>query len=92
MAVSEVKRPSSNRFGSETVTNLKRLYLCNGHSPTDAGVRSGDGHVTAVAAGQSLWFYSGVGIFNRNYISSPHQLLRFPVVHLELRGLIYQPP
>ena len=47
-------------------------------------------HVTAVAAGQSQRYYSGVGIFNWYYLSSPPQSLRPPVVHLELGGLIYQ--
>jgi hypothetical protein len=43
------------------------------------------GYVTAeaVAAGQSQRFYSGVGIFNWCYLSSPPQILRFPVVRLE---------
>jgi hypothetical protein len=42
-----------------------------------------------VAAGQSQRFYSGVGIFNWYYLSSPPQIPRRPSVHLELRGLIY---
>jgi hypothetical protein len=48
------------------------------------------GYVTAVAAGQSQRLYSGVGIFNWHYPSSPPQILRFPMVPLERRGLIYQ--
>ena len=83
-AVSEVKRPlplrTRNRVGSETVTNLQRLYICNGHSPTEKSVRSGVTimYVTAVAvaAGQIQRFYSGVGIFNWYYLSSPPQIPR----------------
>jgi hypothetical protein len=39
-----------------------------------------------VAAGQSQQFYSGVGIFNWHYPSSPPQILRVPVAPLESRG------
>jgi hypothetical protein len=39
VAVSEVKRPLRNRFGSETVKNI--TAICNGHSPTDTSFRSG---------------------------------------------------
>ena len=42
-----------------------------------------------MAAGQSQRFYSGVGIFNWYYLSSPPQIPRPPVVHLGTRGLIY---
>jgi hypothetical protein len=42
-----------------------------------------------VAAGQSQRFYSGVGIFNWYYLSSPPQILRCRGVELETRGLIY---
>jgi hypothetical protein len=41
-----------------------------------------------VAAGQSQRFYSGVGIFNWYYLSSPPQILRFPEVDLESGWLI----
>jgi hypothetical protein len=36
-----------------------------------------------VAAGQSQRFYSSVEIFNWHYLSSPPQILRRSVVHLE---------
>jgi hypothetical protein len=49
-----------------------------------------NGYVTAVAAGQIQRFYSGVGIFNWYYLSSPPQILRFSRYPLELEGLIYQ--
>jgi hypothetical protein len=68
--------------------------ICNGHSPTDTSVRSGvqysSGYVTAVAAGQSQRFYSGVGTFNWYwyYLSSPPQIPRGSRVLLELRWLI----
>jgi hypothetical protein len=45
------------------------------------------GYVTAVAAGQSQRLYSGVGIFDWYYLSSPPQILRAPGVDLERRGL-----
>jgi hypothetical protein len=48
-----------------------------------------NGYVTAVAAGQSQRLYSGVGVFHWCYLSSPPQIMRFPVVGLELGGLIY---
>jgi hypothetical protein len=68
------------------------MYLCTGHSPTDTGARSGvtcSGYVTvtAVAAGQSQRFYSGVGIFNWHYLSSPPQMPQGPGVELEAGGL-----
>jgi hypothetical protein len=58
---------------------------CKGHSPTDISVRSGATamYVTAVAAGQSQRFYSGVGIFNWHYLGSPPQILLLPWLHLE---------
>ena len=46
-------------------------------------------YVTAVAAGQSQRFYSGVGIFNWYYLSSPPKTLLRPVVDLERGGLTY---
>jgi hypothetical protein len=45
-----------------------------------------------LAKGQSQRFYSGVEIFDWYhwyYLSSPPQILRFPGLHLETRGLIY---
>jgi hypothetical protein len=48
-----------------------------------------NGYVTAVAVGQSQRLYSGVGIFNWCYLSSPPQILRFPGVHLESGGLTF---
>ena len=43
-----------------------------------------------MAAGQSQRFYSGVvGIINWYYLSSPPQILRFPVVDLETGELMY---
>jgi hypothetical protein len=44
-----------------------------------------NGYVTAVAVavGQSQRLYSGVGIFNWYYLSSPPQILRAPRVELE---------
>jgi hypothetical protein len=47
-----------------------------------------NGYVTAVAAGQSQRFYSGVGIFSWYYLSSPPQILRGSRYQLELGGLI----
>jgi hypothetical protein len=41
------------------------------------------GYVTAVAAGQSQLFYSGVGIFSWRYLSLPPQILLLLRVHLE---------
>jgi hypothetical protein len=40
-----------------------------------------------VAVGQSQRLYSGVGIFNWYYLSSPPQVLRVPEAPLELGGL-----
>ena len=48
-----------------------------------------NGYVTAVATGQSQRFYSGVGIFNWYYLSSPPQIPRASRFDLELGGLIY---
>jgi hypothetical protein len=42
-----------------------------------------------VAVGQSQRFYSGVGIFNWYYLSSPPQIPRRRGVDLELGGLTY---
>jgi hypothetical protein len=42
------------------------------------------GYVTAVAAGQSQRFYSGVGIFNWYYLSSPPQIPHTPEVQVQL--------
>jgi hypothetical protein len=50
-----------------------------------------NGYVTAVAVGQSQRLYSGVGIFNWYYLSSPPQILCAPGVELELRGLALIP-
>jgi hypothetical protein len=44
----------------------------------------------AVVAGQSQLFYSGVGIFNWYYLSSPPQIPRFFRFDLESGGLIYR--
>jgi hypothetical protein len=53
------------------------IVICNGHSPTDIGVRSGvKGHVTAMAVGQRQRLYSGVRMVTRNYLSSPPQIPR----------------
>jgi hypothetical protein len=46
------------------------------------------GYVTAVAAGQSQRFYSGVAIFNWYYFSSPPQIPRIPEAPLERGGLV----
>ena len=66
--------------------------ICDGHSPTDTSARSGVAvmynTVTAVAVGQSRRLYSGVGIFNWYYLSSPPQIPRTPVVGLESGGLV----
>ena len=43
-----------------------------------------------MAAGQSKRFYSGVGIFNWYYFSSPPQIPRRRGVDLELGGLKYR--
>jgi hypothetical protein len=40
VAVSEVKGPLRNRFGSEAVTHLQRLHV-TAIPPTDTSVRSG---------------------------------------------------
>jgi hypothetical protein len=63
----------------ETVSEAKRLQIYNGHILTAIC----DGYVTAVAAGQSQRLYSGVGIFNWHYLSSPPQILRFSRFDLE---------
>jgi hypothetical protein len=94
VAVSEVKRPLRNRFGIETVT----VQIYNGYMYVTAipqrkkfPVNSPfgcNGYVTAVAAGQSQRFCSGVGIFNWYYLSSPPQILRGPVVPLESGWLV----
>ena len=49
---------------------------------------TGNGYVTAVTAGQSQRFSSGVGIFDWYYLSSPPQIPRFSRVDLESRRLI----
>ena len=41
-----------------------------------------------MAVGQSQRLYSGVGIFNWHYPSSPHQIFPFPVVPLESRVVV----
>jgi hypothetical protein len=48
-----------------------------------------NGYVTALAAGQSQRVYSGVGIFNWYYLSSPPQTLLRPGSGLEWGWLIY---
>jgi hypothetical protein len=53
------------------------LFGCNGYCI----------YVTAVAAGQSQRFYSGVGIFSWRYLSSPPQILLRPRFPLERKGL-----
>jgi hypothetical protein len=57
VAVSGVKRPLRNRFGSKTVKKLQRPYLY-----LTTGITC-NGYVTAVAASQRQRFYSGVGAF-----------------------------
>jgi hypothetical protein len=47
------------------------------------GQPSHNGYVTAVAVGQSQPLYSGVGIFNWYYLSSPPQILRCRRARLE---------
>ena len=68
VAVSEVKRPLHGRLGSETAKNLTAIYL--------TGILNGrkcpfgcNGHVTAVAVGQSQRLYSGVKMFTGNYLN-----------------------
>ena len=56
--------------------------ICNGHSPTDTSVR----WCGKVAVNR---FYSGVGIFNWYYLSSPPQILRCSRFPLETGGLMY---
>jgi hypothetical protein len=69
MAVSEVKRPLHGRFGSETAKNLTAIYILR-TSPNGPKCPFGcNGHVTAVAVGQSQPLYSGVRIFTGNYLS-----------------------
>jgi hypothetical protein len=65
--------------------------MCNGQYPTEKCPFGCNSYVTAVAAGQSqrFYFYSGVGVFNWYYLSSPPQVLRSPRVGLELGRLIY---
>jgi hypothetical protein len=48
-----------------------------------------NGYVTAVAAGQSQRFYSGMGIFNWYYLSSPPQVLLRRGVQLETGEVIF---
>jgi hypothetical protein len=79
-----VKRP----LPYETVLEVKRLKIYNGYMqrPFPNGHKCPfgcGGCVTAVAAGQSQRFYSGVGIFNWYNLSSPPQILRCPEVGLE---------
>jgi hypothetical protein len=61
---------------SRAVSEAKRLRFikttCNGHSPTDAGVRSGvtcNGYLASVAVGKRQRLYSGVRIITGCYIS-----------------------
>jgi hypothetical protein len=64
--------------------------MCNGHSPTDTGSRSGvtcNGHVTAMAVGQRQRLCSGVRMFAGNYLSSTPRDLRVGGVQLELTAL-----
>jgi hypothetical protein len=68
MAVSEVKWPLHGRFGSETAQNLTAIYLTD--TPNGRKFPFGcNGHVTAVAVGQSQRLYFGVGMFTGNYLS-----------------------
>jgi hypothetical protein len=64
----EVKWPLHGRFGSETDKNLtaffKRTFPNGQKFPFGC-----NGHVTAVAVGQSQRLYSGVRIFTGNYLS-----------------------
>jgi hypothetical protein len=76
----------------ETVSEVKRLQIYNGYMqrPFPNGHKRPfgcNGHVTAVTAGQSQRFYSGVGIFNWYYPSSPPQIPRRPGVQLESEWL-----
>ena len=51
--------------------------MYNGHCLAPNGPKCPfgcDGYVTVVAAGQVQRFYSGVGIFNWHYLSSPPQI------------------
>jgi hypothetical protein len=78
----------------ETLSEVKRLQIYNGYMqrPFPNGHKcpfGRNGYVTAVAAGQSQRFYSGVGIFNWYYLSSPPQILRGSRFDLELRGLMW---
>ena len=73
---------------------MKRLQIYNGHMqrPFPNGHKCPfgcNGYVTAVAVGKSrrLYLYSGVGIFNWYYLSSPTQIPRRRGVPLETRGL-----
>ena len=58
-------------------------------TPTDTSVRSGVTamYVTAVAAGQSQRFYSGIRMSTGRYLSSPPQIPRRSRFPLESKGL-----
>jgi hypothetical protein len=90
VVVSEAERPLRNRF-SFRIDTITAVQICNGYSymhrkrqfpnghKAQVSVRSGVtviGYVTAVAAGKSQRFYSGVGIFNWYYLSSTPRELR----------------
>jgi hypothetical protein len=58
--------------------------MCNGHSLTENCPFGCNGYVTAVAVGQSQRLYSGVGLFNWHYLSSPPQIPRLSRVVLDV--------
>jgi hypothetical protein len=88
MAVSILKPPHGG-FRSKTAVNGYKFItaICNGHLPNGEKYPFGcSGYVTAVAAGQSQRFYSGVGMSDWYYLSSPPQILRAPGAVLESAG------
>jgi hypothetical protein len=86
VAFYEVKRKTAFTWPFRKCSGHKFItVVCNGHSPTANGRKCPfgcSGHATATAvstavdAGQSQRFYSGVGIFNLYYLNSPPQILK----------------
>jgi hypothetical protein len=67
-------RSKNGRYVTASEVKQPQIYSGYGHFLTDASARSGLAavcYVISVAAGQSLWFYFGVEIFNWYYLSFP---------------------
>jgi hypothetical protein len=74
-----VKYPGGPPLMKVTDVYIYNIYICNANSPTDTSARPG----------VQQQFYSGVGIFNCYYLSSPPQITRPSGVPLESGRLIY---